>query len=78
MWGALPYGSFNGAYNTVEENVGAYNTVCVRVFIEYCSYRCIGYGPGYRGLTYVSWLAFSVRPWLHPTGDARSEGPSRF
>ena len=30
----------NGAYNTVEGNVGAYNTVRVRVVAEYC----IGYG----------------------------------
>ena len=29
----------NGAHNTIEENVGAYNTVYVRVVIEYCSYR---------------------------------------
>ena len=69
---ALPYGSFNGtyntieenvgAYNTIEENVGAYNTICVRVVAEYCSYRCTGYGSWYRGLTYAPWLAFSVRP----------------
>jgi len=65
-WGALPYGNFNGAYNTVEENIGAYNTVYVRVVAEYCSYRCIGYSPWYCGLTYTSWLAFSVCPWLLP------------
>ena len=26
----------DGAYNTVEGNVGAYNTVCVRAVAEYC------------------------------------------
>ena len=52
----------NGAYNTVEENVGAYNTVCVREVVEYCSCRCIGYGPWYRGLTCVPWLGFSACP----------------
>ena len=29
----------NGAYNTVEENVGSYKTVYVRAVVEYCSYR---------------------------------------
>ena len=47
MWGAfLPYGSPNGAYNTVGTNVGAYNTVCVRAVVEYYSRRCTGYGLG--------------------------------
>ena len=46
-WGAfLPYGSPNGAYNTVDINIGAYNTVCVRVVEEHCSHRRAGYGPG--------------------------------
>ena len=36
----------NDAHNTVGENVGAYNTVCVREAAEYCFYRCIGYVPG--------------------------------
>ena len=36
----------NGAHNTVEENIGTYNTVCVRAVAEYCSYRCVGHGPG--------------------------------
>ena len=76
--GALPYGSFNGAYNTVEENVGAYNTVYVRAVAEYCSCRCTGYGPWYRGLTQVPWLAFSVRPCLLPSGRSWSDGPSRL
>ena len=35
----------NGDHNTVEVNVGAYNTVCVRVVAEYCSRRWLGYGP---------------------------------
>ena len=50
----------NGAHNTVEENVGAYNTVCVRAVAEYYSYRCTGYGPWYHGLTCAPYLAFSV------------------
>ena len=37
----------NGAYNIVEGNVGAYNTVRVRVDAEYCT----GYGPWYLDLT---------------------------
>ena len=37
----------NGAHNTVEENVGAYNTVCVREVVEYYFCKCIGYGPWY-------------------------------
>ena len=52
----------NGAYNTVEGNVGAYNTVCVRAVAVYCSFRRTGYGPWYRGLTCAPWLAFSVCP----------------
>ena len=52
----------NGTHNTEEENVGAYNTVCVRAVVECCSYRRIGYGPWYRGLTCAPWLAFSVCP----------------
>ena len=35
----------NGAYNTVDTNVGAYNTVCVRAVEEHCSRRRAGYGP---------------------------------
>ena len=52
----------NGAYNTIEGNVGTYNTVCVRAVAEYCFCRCIGYGPWYRGLICAPWLAFSVHP----------------
>ena len=52
----------NGAHNIVEGNVGAYNTVCVSVVVEYYSYRRIGYGPWYRGLTCAPWLAFPVCP----------------
>ena len=55
----------NGGHNTVERNVGAYNTVCVRAVAEYCSCRRTGYGPWYRGLTCAPWLAFSVRPLVH-------------
>ena len=35
----------NDAYNTVDTNVGTYNTVCVRAVEEYCSRRHTGYGP---------------------------------
>ena len=52
----------NGAHNTVEGNVGAYNTVCVRAVAEYCSCMRTGYGPWYCGLICAPWLAFSVRP----------------
>ena len=34
----------NGAHNTVEGNVGAYNTVCVRAVAEYYSVQ--GTVPG--------------------------------
>ena len=56
--GGLTVWELIGAYNTVEGNVDAYNTVCVRVVAEYCT----GYGPWYRGLTCAPWLAFSVSP----------------
>ena len=36
----------NGAYNTVDTNVGAYNTICVRAVVGHCSHRRTGYGPG--------------------------------
>ena len=48
----------NGAHNTVGENVGAYNTVCVRAVAEYCSCRCTGYGPCIVALTCAPCLAF--------------------
>ena len=51
----------NDAHNTVGENVGAYNTVCVREVAEYYFCRCTGYGPGYCGLTCAPCLTFSVR-----------------
>ena len=41
----------NGAHNTIEGNVGTYNTVCVRAVAEYCSCRRTGYSPWYHGLT---------------------------
>ena len=34
----------NGAHNTIEENVSAYNIVCVRKVVEYYFCRCTGYG----------------------------------
>ena len=36
----------NGSYNTVDTNVGAYNTVCVSAVGERCSHRRTGYGLG--------------------------------
>ena len=50
----------NGAYNTVDTNVGAYNTVCVKAVVERCSRRRIGYGPWYRALTCA--LSFLFAP----------------
>ena len=35
----------NGAHNTVDTNVGAYNTACVRVVVEHYFRRHTGYGP---------------------------------
>ena len=55
-WGALPYGSFSGPYNTVEGDVGAYNTVCVRVAVEYYSVQ--GMVPSIVVLTCEPCLAF--------------------
>ena len=45
MWGLFVVWESNGAYNTIDTNVGAYNTVCVREVIEYYFYRCTGYSP---------------------------------
>ena len=56
----------NGTHNTVEGDVGAYSTVCVRVVAEYCSCKRTGYGPWYHGLTCAPWLAFSVCPLVLP------------
>ena len=53
----------NGAYNTVGGNVGTYNTIRVRVFAEYYSCRCTGYGPWYRGLTYALPSPFASGPF---------------
>ena len=66
----------NGAHNTVDTNVGAYNTVCVRAVEEHCSRRRTGYGPGIVVLTLCA--AFSVRPWSLPSGRTWSDGPSRL
>ena len=46
MWGGFAIWESNGAYNTVDTNVSAYNTVCVRVVVEHCYRRRTGYGPG--------------------------------
>ena len=61
----------NGAYNTVDSNVGAYNTVCVRAVVEHCSHRRTGYGPWYRGLTCA--LPFPFTP-----GSFRAGVPGRM
>ena len=73
MWGALPYGSFNGAYNTVEENVGAYNTVRVRVFCRVLFLQV------HRVWSLVSWfdlrvLACFLRSPLAPSERASPVG----
>ena len=72
-WGALPYGSFSGPYNTVEGDVDAYNTVCVRVAAEYCSVQ--GMIPGTVILTCEPFFAllFSAR-LLVPTERASPVG----
>ena len=36
----------NGAHNTIDTNVGAYNTACVRAVVEYYFRRRTWYGPG--------------------------------
>ena len=59
----------NGAYNTVEGNVDAYNTVHARVVVEYCSCWCIEYGPWYHGLTLCA-LARFLRSSLAPSERA--------
>ena len=57
--GVLPYGSqWRPQY--CRENIGAYNTVCVREVAEYYSYKRTGYGPWYCGLICAPCLAFSV------------------
>ena len=54
--GVLPYGSSSGPYNTVGGDVGTYNTVCVRVAVEYCFVQ--GMVPGTVVLTCEPCLAF--------------------
>ena len=44
--GSLTVWEFNGARNTIEGNVGAYNTVCVREVVEYCFAGVQGTMPG--------------------------------
>ena len=44
MWGEPYRMGVNGAHNTVEGNIGVYNTVCVRAVVEYCSVQ--GMIPG--------------------------------
>ena len=71
--GGLTVWGFYGANNTIEEKVGAYNTVCVRAVVEYYFCRCTGYDPWYCGLTCAPCLAFFVRSlvlseWVSPVG----------
>ena len=68
----------NGAHNTVEENIGVYNTVCVRAVAEYCSRRRTWYGPWYRGLTCAPCLAFFVRSLVFSEQASRSVSPNRL
>ena len=69
MWGPYRMG-VNGAYNIVEGNVGAYNTVRVRVVAEYCT----GYGPWYRGLTPCALACF----FRSSPGSFRAGVPGRI
>ena len=73
-WGPYRMG-FVGAYNTIEANVGAYNTVCATTVVEYCSNRHTGHG---HGLTCAPWLAFSVRLLVLSEPMSRSESSSRL
>ena len=66
----------NDAYNTVDTNVGAYNTVCVKAVEEHCFCRRTGYGPGIVVLTLCT--VFSVLPWSLPSGRPWSDGPNRL
>ena len=70
--GGLPYGSFSGPYNPVEGDVGAYNTICVRVAVEYCSMH--GMVPGTVVLTCEPCLAFLRTP----SGSFRAGVPGRM
>ena len=68
----LPYGSFSGPYNTVVGDVGAYNTVCVRVAAECCSVQ--GMVTGIVVLTCEPCLAFLRTS----SGPYRAGVPSRM
>ena len=46
IWGFFAIRESNGAYNTIDTNVGVYNTACVRAVVERCFRRRTGYGPG--------------------------------
>ena len=46
MWGLFAAWEPDGAYNTVDTSVGAYNTVCVRAVEEHYSHKRSGYGSG--------------------------------
>ena len=45
MWRLFAIWEPNDARNTIDTNVDAYNTACVRVVVEHCFRRRTGYGP---------------------------------
>ena len=51
MWGLFAVWEPNGAYNTVDTNVGAYNTIYVRVVRSTIP-------AGVQGMVLVSWFDF--------------------
>ena len=65
-------GVFSGPYNAVGGDVGAYNTICVRVAVEYCFVQ--GMVPGTVVLTCESCLAF----FRTSSGSIQIESPSRM
>ena len=64
VWGEPYRMGVNGAHNTVGENFGAYNTICVREDAEYYFCRCTGYGPWLR--FDLCALPYFLRPFLGP------------
>ena len=64
-------GVLTGAYNTVEVNVGAYNTIYGRAVVKYYS---TGYGPWCHGLTCEPRFAFLCTP----SGSIRVGIPGRM
>ena len=70
-WGSYRTGVLTGAYNTVEVNVGAYNTVCGRVVVLHYSAK---YGPWCHGLTCEPRPTFLRTPF----GSFRAGVPGRM